>query len=115
MVSPPGPSATLLESRAREHCSHEKHFRWNNLDLVIIFSASKTLPPHRGQASLAPSLALIEVVFVIESARIVFPSIESRLGMDSDLDLLRDLDAALDCALDFVLDLDLLDIVPKDS
>ena len=61
---------------------------------------------------MAPSFALIDVVLIIESAMILFPSKESRLVMDPDLDLRRDLEAALDCALDFVLDLDLLDIVP---
>ena len=45
---------------------------------------------------MSPSLALIDVVFIIESAMILFPSIESRLVMDPDLDLRRDLDAALD-------------------
>ena len=52
---------------------------------------------------------------MIESAMILWPSTESRLGIDPDLDLTLDLEAALDSALDMVLDLDLLDSVPNCS
>ena len=51
----------------------------------------------------------------MESAIILWPSTESRLGIEPDLDLTLDLDAALDSALDMVLDLDLLDSVPNCS
>ena len=56
----------------------------------------KVLPEQRGHASLSPSLAFIDVVLTRDPAMILLPSMESRFGIELDLDLARGLDVALD-------------------
>ena len=115
----PGPFDIRFESKGLLQSSHEKHFLWKTPLLETIFSASNTFPPHLGQPSLSPAFAFIDVVLIMESAMILFPSTLSRLGIELDLDLIPDLEcgreAALDEALVIVLDLDLLECVPYSS
>lgn len=56
-ILPSGASQAMNWSIGREHSLQVKHFLWYTCLMEIIFSASKTLPLHLGQALLSSSPA----------------------------------------------------------